>query len=145
MKTVIKGLEYNTEKAEELGRYGNGKHPSDEHYCLEVLYLKRTGEFFLYGRGGFRSKYAQQKNVRDWVAGERITPLTHKKAHEWGKKYLDKDTYDAVFGEVSEDLSLDRLNVRIPRHLLEQLKKDSRRLEISLKDYVTGLLEDALR
>ena len=40
------------------------------------MYQKRTGEFFLFGRGGPASKYAQAQKNNGWSNGEKLIPLT---------------------------------------------------------------------
>lgn len=67
------------------------------HYVHEGLYLKRTGEFFLYGEGGPRSKYAEEISANSWSGGELLIPLTDDEAKEWAERHLSGDDYEKIF------------------------------------------------
>ena len=97
MKHIINGKVYDTEKAKYLGvdSYSN---PSDFHYWCEELYQKRTGEFFLYGKGGPMSRYAERIEQNGWSGGEQIIPLTYDKAREWAEEHLRVEYYEEIFG-----------------------------------------------
>ena len=58
MKKVINGKMYNTETAERLAEWDNGRWGSFDA-CSETLYRKRNGELFLHGDGGCRSPYSK--------------------------------------------------------------------------------------
>ena len=101
MKKIINGRMYNTDTAELMGEWYNGLSRTDFWYCEEKLYLKKTGEYFLYGRGGARSRWSE------WVCncvgeGEGIIPLTITMAKEWAECNLSADEYEEIFGEVEE-------------------------------------------
>lgn len=100
-KKVIGGKIYNIETAKHIGERQNGFYPSDHSYFEEDLYLKRTGEFFLAGKGGGLTKYAEHYgNTRS--EGSRIIPLTIKEAKAWVEEHLDADIYIELFGEPEE-------------------------------------------
>ena len=101
MKRIISGRRYDTETAKLLGQasYSNC---SDFHYWSEELYVKRTGEYFLYGVGGPMSKYSQQTGENEWTGGKEIIPLSLNEAKMWVEKYLDADEYEKIFGKVEE-------------------------------------------
>ena len=86
MKKIINGKRYDTKTAELWGSREYG-YSGDLDYVCEALYQKRTGEFFLYGVGGARSKYAEEISMNSWSCGEKIIPLTDDEAKEWVKKY----------------------------------------------------------
>lgn len=101
MKQIIKGKKYDTDTAELLG--------SDSHlwrndidYWKEELYRKKTGEFFLYGEGGARSKYGIQSSTNSWSGDEKIIPLTEAEAKHWAENHLSVEEYEKIFGEVEE-------------------------------------------
>ena len=96
MKKVINGKRYNTESAQYCGSREYG-YQGDLDYVYEALYQKRTGEFFLYGEGGARSKYAEETSINSWSGGESIIPLSDDEAKEWAEKYLDGDDYEKIF------------------------------------------------
>ena len=101
MKKIISGKLYNTETAEVVGldSYSN---PRDFHYWQEILYRKKTGEYFLFGEGGPASKYRVSIGVNQWLGGESILPLDIEAAKEWASFHLDVDDYVAEFGNVEE-------------------------------------------
>ena len=102
MKKIINCKMYNTETATYVDEYSNGNNYSDSSYYREVLFKKKTGEFFLYGKGGPMSKYIKRTGENEWTGGDAIIPLTEKAAREWVEEYCDADTYCKCFGEPEE-------------------------------------------
>jgi hypothetical protein len=101
MKKIINGKKYDTESAEEIGINQSGDGRNDFRYFCEVLYKKKTGEFFLHGEGGGLSPYAEScGSGRTW--GEAIIPLSVDDTMEWVEKNLSADVYEGLFGEVAE-------------------------------------------
>ncbi len=101
MKKIINGKMYNTETAKKLGEYWNGKDYRSFGFCTETLYLKKTGEYFLHGKGGAMSKYCSYYGNM-YCDGEAITPFTKVEAKEWAEDHLDADEYEEIFGKVEE-------------------------------------------
>ena len=102
MKKVINGKMYNTETAREIDRWGNRYYGNDFRNCTEILYRKKTGEFFIHGWGGAMSKYAERCDGNMWGSGEAITPITKEEAKAWMEEHSDTDLYTEIFGEVEE-------------------------------------------
>ena len=122
MKKIINNRLYNTDTAEQVGRYWNGFSTRDFKCVYETLYRKKTGEYFLHGEGGAMTTYAENVgNMRGW--GERIIPMTYDEARDWAEQKLDADEYEAIFGEVAEDDSITDFNCRIPASSVEKLKR----------------------
>lgn len=116
MNKVIKGKRYDTNTAKAVVTYSADCPASDFSYYRETLYQKRTGEFFLHGRGNSASKYAESCGQNSWMSGEEIVPITTAKAQEWVEKHFDADIYEKIFGKVEEEktalkLSLDTTTV----------------------------------
>lgn len=101
-KKIINGKKYDTDTAKKVGKYDNNCLPSDFHYYEEILFQKKTGEFFLYGEGGALSKYSTSLENGWHGDGYKIIPLTTQAAIEWAEEHLDADEYEAIFGEVEE-------------------------------------------
>ena len=101
MKKIINGKMYNTETATNVGEYRSG-YPNDFHYYEETLYKKKTGEFFLYGKGNAASPYTKSVGQNCWSGSEEIIPYTEAESKEWAEKHLDADEYIEVFGDVEE-------------------------------------------
>lgn len=92
MKKIINGKLYNTETAKLVANWWNGLGVSDFRNCEESLYLKKTGEFFLYGEGGGLSPYAEHFGS-GWGYGKKITPLTEEEARQWAESHMEADEY----------------------------------------------------
>ena len=102
MKKIINGKMYNTETASRVGDWYSPLSMRDFGYYEEMLYKKKTGEFFLYGSGNAGSKYSESCGINARSGGERITPLTVDEAKAWAENHLDADEYIEIFGEVEE-------------------------------------------
>lgn len=102
MKKIINGKKYDTDTASCVGSWDNGYGYSEFGYFSEALYRKKTGEFFLHGKGGAASKYAKSCGENSWSGGEEILPLTEDEAKKWAEGHLEADEYEQIFGEVAE-------------------------------------------
>lgn len=102
MRKIINGKKYDTETAKELGRRFSGESYRDFSHIEEILYRKRTGEFFLYGSGGPASRYAISTGQNSWSGGSKIIPLSTQEARDWAEQYLTPDEFEAIFGAVTE-------------------------------------------
>lgn len=96
MKKVINGKVYNTETAIELASYWNGLSYSDFGCMTEGLYKTKKGRFFLHGKGGPMSKYAEHHG-NCCTEGEDIIPLTLEEAKAWVEKNAN-EKYEELFG-----------------------------------------------
>ena len=121
MKKIINGKRYNTDTATLIGSTGHG-YPGDFEYWAEELYLKKTGEFFLYGEGGPMSKYSRRIGDNEWSGGEEIRPLSLKEAQEWAEEHLNAEEYEQVFGKIEENKS------QISTWIADSVKVDADRL-----------------
>jgi len=101
MKKIINGKKYDTETATKIYGNSSGHSFSDFRFCSEALFLKKTGEYFLYGEGGPMSDYGENYgNGRGW--GEKITPYSEEDARKWLEINADADTYEKCWGEIPE-------------------------------------------
>jgi hypothetical protein len=75
---------YDTQTAELIAEWDNGGNRSDFRHCSESLYRTKNGAWFLHGRGGALSKYAEPCEAgRGTQGGCRITPLSEEQAAAW--------------------------------------------------------------
>lgn len=96
----IDNKRYNIDKAKLIAVWDNGLCAWDFDFLREMLYRKKTGEFFLYGVGGARTKYqAVDGDGKSSIGGEEIVPLTEEAAKEWLKTYAGEVTYKSIFPE----------------------------------------------
>ena len=96
MKKVINQKLYDTETATKVGEWSNGYGQGDFRWAREELYMKRTGEYFLYGEGGGLSQYAGHYGDSSGD-GEAIEPLTYNQARDWAEAKLGADDYMRLF------------------------------------------------
>lgn len=96
MKRRTHGRWYDTETATKVASYNNGAELNGPYFESETLYRKRTGEYFLYGKGGEQTPYAVRA-ASGWVPGDLITPVTRKEAVEWAKEHMNPDAMREEF------------------------------------------------
>ena len=101
MRQIINGKLYDTDTADECGYWYYGR-PGDFFYEDETLYRKATGEFFIAGKGGPKTKYSIQIETNCWSGGKRIIPLTVDEAKVWVEEHAEVDTYIELFGKPEE-------------------------------------------
>lgn len=101
MRRIINGKMYNTATATLVGEH-QYLEPHDWFYENEELYLKKTGEWFLFGEGGSKSKYAERCGSNNWCGGEVIKPLTAQQAKKWLEDNKCTNEYIQYFGQPEE-------------------------------------------
>nr|WP_072537090.1 hypothetical protein [Anaerococcus mediterraneensis] len=142
MKRIINGKRYDTDTAQFIKTYSSDLSISDFRYYDESLYLKKTGEFFLYATGNGSSKYASKYgDLRG--PGEKIVPLTLDEAKAWVEKIEDPDLYEELF-EVEEEGNI-AFSLLLPENLYKKLDDKSMEDGITKKDIVVKALEDYLK
>lgn len=139
MKKIIKNKVYDTETAKECGTYANTYDTRNFGFCQETLYKKKTGEYFIYGKGNVFSKYAHvHGNDRGW--GDQIIPVDYEGAKDWAEEHLDAEEYTSIFGEVEEDESKSTLNIYIRKDVIAKLKQQSEQEGISISEIIESKL-----
>lgn len=140
MKKIIKGKVYDTDKATEIGSWESGR-PGDLDHFGEVLYQKRTGEFFIHGKGGPQTKYAVSTGQGNWNGSEQIIPLTWENAREWAESHLEAEAYEKAFGEVAEDESRTTVTLSLSAGAIETAKRAAAQYGVSLSAYIESLIK----
>lgn len=141
MRKVIDGKMYDTDTAKLVGEWDNREYGNDFKFVEELLYQKKTGEFFLYGHGGAMSKYCKQAGNNSWIGSSQIIPLTFKAAKEWSEEHLSADEYEAIFGEIIEDDSKRIISVSITVTAHEKLKRIASERGITVGDVIESFLK----
>lgn len=102
MKKIINGKKYDTETARMVGCFVWGKNKEDVNYSVEILFCKKTGEYFLYEEDNIIPEYyiSGRKNLMS--CGKTLTPYSWERAQKWAMENLDGDDYEEEFGEVEE-------------------------------------------
>lgn len=139
MKKIINGKVYDTSTAHFAGSWDNGVY-GDLDSVSETLYRKRTGEFFILGEGGARTKYAKFSGDNRWSGGAQIIPLTWDSARQWAEEHLDPDAYEDMFGVVSEDDSRVTLTLSLSAGAVERAKRAASQAGVSLSGYIESLI-----
>lgn len=95
MKKIIGGKKYDTDTAKRVGSFESG-YIGDFEWRKEQLYLKATGEFFLAGKGGAKTRWAS-RTIDGYSSGEGILPLTLDEAREWAEEHLTQAEVEELF------------------------------------------------
>lgn len=145
MKKIIGGKMYDTEKARMVGDPWSpaGFMSSDFDWYEETLYRKRTGEYFLHGAGGPKTRYAEPYGQSGWTGGERIMPLSYNEAREWAEEHLDTDAYIGAFGNPDEGKEgVSQLSVRnVPNDVIAALDRMTSETGRTKADLIVEALE----
>ena len=139
MKKIIRGRQYDTDTAQRIGSWDNGLSGTDLEYTDETLYRKRTGEFFLDGCGGARSRYAEVDGNM-MAPGNRIVPVTFDQAREWAEEHLTPEEYESEFGAVDADAGKQYFNCGLEAPVMKLLKTAAARDERSMGDIIAQLI-----
>lgn len=139
MKKIINGKLYDTTTAQLVGSWDNNMGGTFD-YAAESLYRKRTGEFFLHGKGGARSRYATHCGNDSWGSGEAIIPLRWEAARQWAEEHLEADEYQAAFGQIAEDDSRTVVTLSLSASSLEKAKRAASQKGMSLSAYIESLI-----
>jgi hypothetical protein len=141
MKKIIKAKLYDTDTAKLVGEWDNNYSTSDFSFCQEGLYLKKTGEYFLFGKGGANSIYSEKCEDNSWSGGRRIIPLSYGSARTWAEEHLDAEEYQQAFGEIieSDDYEI------MPFSILKSTKERLRRLSSETGKPMNELIDTACR
>lgn len=147
MKKIIEGKRYDTEKAELVGEWDNSIYDSDFNMVEEVLYRKRTGEFFLHGMGGARTRYAEACGQNAWRGGERIMPMSYEEAQRWAEEHLDADVVEEYFAIPDEDEEAETvpLALSVPAWVKALVAAEAAKSGRTQAEVVTAIVRDALR
>lgn len=88
MRKILKNKVYDSATAELVAHYENCKSADADKHYTEDLHRKKTGEFFIHGKGGTKSPYAD---------GEKVIPMSFEQAKYWGHNTLSADEYTKIF------------------------------------------------
>ena len=89
MKKIINGKLYNTQTAKALASRDNHCQPGSFDYVEEILYRKKTGEFFLRGSGGARTIYSER--IERGSRGSSRSRRTHRRGKDAGCPRRDQE------------------------------------------------------
>ena len=116
MVKTISGARYDTSTAKRISGIVRGSGPDE---IRETLYRKKTGEYFLHGEGGPRTRYAIPQGAHAWGRGSLIWPLSLSEAKGWAKQNIPEE-FEEIFGDPGNERT--NLNIRISKAAHEKLK-----------------------
>lgn len=143
MEVIIKGKRYNTDKATMIGEGSASCPRSDFAFFEEVLYKKRTGEYFIHGHGGPASKYAQLVDHNTWSGGSKIIPLTYAAAMEWAEEHLSAQDYIAEFGDPEpDDDTTEVMTISVPASVAARIRREAQLAGTSISGLIASKFID---
>lgn len=125
MKKIIKNRLYDTNTAKLVGCAYADCDCTSLDYWYEDLYLKKTGEYFLYGHGGPTTKYAVAAGSNNWCSGSRIIPMTYEAARSWAEESLDADEYVKLFGAPAEANGNEIMTISVPTQIARVIRAEA--------------------
>ena len=102
MRKILQGRLYDTDTARYIGSNQSSCYKNDYRYFEEDFYRKKTGEFFLHGKGGPASRYAERLESGGCIGGEQIIPLPEEEAREWAEENLTVEECEGLWGTCEE-------------------------------------------
>jgi hypothetical protein len=100
---IIDGKRYNTETATEIANWSNGLGYSDFRFVEESLYRTQKGVFFLVGKGGALSTYAQSCGNNSTCGGSEWKVLSDEEAFEWLQYRDQTEQLERLFADKIQD------------------------------------------
>ena len=143
MQQTIANKVYDTDTAKGLGNWRRGI-SSERGYISETLYQIDSGDYFLYGEGGPRSRYAKRVAPNTWGYGERILPFTTEEAHAWADTHLTENAFDKVFGANATDEILTSVLIRLRPEVAQLLAQAASEQKCQMSDVAESLIHTAL-
>ena len=103
MRQTIDGKTYNTNTAELIAEDSYNGSTSDFQWWCEELYITKKGAYFLCGRGGAMSSYAESCGNNGRGGGSQIIPMTKAEALAWCEEHDAEAAIEEHFSDMVED------------------------------------------
>lgn len=144
MKKIIGGKKYDTDTAKRVGAFEEG-YIGDFEWRNETLYQKATGEFFLAGEGGAKTRWAS-RTIDGYSSGEGILPLTLDEAREWAEEHLTQAEVEELFQIPKKDVDLGKMirSFSISPKTINGLRYLAQNLGISRSEIIDQLVAKAV-
>ena len=144
MKKIIGGKKYDTTTAKLVGTYDTG-YIGDFELRYEELYQKATGEFFLAGEGGAKTRWAS-RTIDGFSSGEGILPLTLDEAREWAEEHLPQAEVEELFQIPKEEVASGKKiqSFSIAPKTINSLRYLAQNLGISRSEIIDQLVAKAV-
>ena len=102
MRTIIDGVQYDTEAAIKMHEYYNGRFYTHLEYISESLYRTTKGEFFISGTGGALTPYGKHGESGPQGSSQ-IRPISLSAALVWAKSHNMSESAIAKLFFIDED------------------------------------------
>jgi hypothetical protein len=83
MQKLIDGKLYDTDEAKKIDSWSNGRSRSDFRYKKETLCVAEKGNWFLFGEGHAKTRYASTTGDGMRGFGKEIRALLEEEAFQW--------------------------------------------------------------
>lgn len=144
MKRIINGRRYDTDTAKLVGSFESG-YIGDFDWKEEKLYQKTTGEFFLAGEGGARTRWSR-RTIDGYSSGEGILPLTLDEAREWAEEHLSVKEVENLFRIPSDAETGKKIqSFSLSQTAIAGLKRLAQTCQTSRSDIIEQLVSKALK
>jgi len=143
MKRIINGRRYDTDTAKLVGSFESG-YIGDFDWKEEKLYQKTTGEFFLAGEGGARTRWSR-RTIDGYSSGEGILPLTLDEAREWAEEHLTQAEVEELFAIPDEGTGKQIQSYSLSQKAIAGLTKLAQTFQTSRSDIIEQLVSKALK
>lgn len=141
-RKLIKGIQYDIDSATEIAEISSPKDDQTDSF-MERLYRKRSGEYFVYGVGGARTRYAKRDGA-SWTAGWDIIPQSYEDARKWAKSNLSWRRYQDLFGTVRESGETVVVTLHIDRSAKQLLAREASRSRRTMSGVAQNLIMENL-
>jgi hypothetical protein len=103
MKKVIDGKMYNTETAEKVYCWDNGRYGNDFRYRSKDLYKTKKGNWFIYHEGGAMTDMAISCGSNNYSGSENIEVVSEKDAFAFLTSHGGTEEAEKYFSEMIEE------------------------------------------
>lgn len=143
MKKIIKKKVYDTGTATLVASVPHPNcYDSTGQSCVQELYLKKNGEYFLYLRGA-RSDAVHNIRIEDEPhdKGRSIYVLPYDKAREWGEQELTAERWLELFEPVEDDNKA-QIHVYLTMTVINKLKKTAQMQGVTLSALIERMADN---
>ena len=97
MKAIINGKRYDTEKAELIHEWSNGKYTNDFNYREKNLYRTKSGSWFMHHVGGALTDMAKPAGSNSTTGSENLETVTPDEAFRFLCEHGGEDAAEEFF------------------------------------------------
>lgn len=132
MKKFFRGRQYDTDTAKKIAERQNLELGEVGSY-IETLYMKKTGEFFIF-REMFGPLYEGQKKFQ-------FEPMKFEDAKEWAKEYAPAEVFEQEFTAPDKDHGIMQFSTTLPRRIHAKMKRLATARGMSTSQLITKLID----